>query len=48
MIAGKWTWAEGERHGATTERTKEHIDFAAEHGFSGVLVEGWNEGWNGN
>ncbi|MDD3643777.1 MAG: glycoside hydrolase family 97 catalytic domain-containing protein, partial [Candidatus Krumholzibacteria bacterium] len=23
-------------------------DFAAEHGFSGVLVEGWNLGWDGN
>lgn len=47
MIAGKWSWAEGEIHGATTERAKEHIDFAAEHGFSGVLIEGWNLGWNG-
>lgn len=47
MIAGKWSWAEGEIHGATTERAKEHIDFAAEHGFSGVLIEGWNPGWNG-
>ncbi len=47
MIAGKWSWAEGEAHGATTARTKEHIDFAAKHGFSGVLVEGWNVGWNG-
>ncbi|MDH4069764.1 MAG: glycoside hydrolase family 97 protein [Ignavibacteria bacterium] len=33
------------RHGATTERTKRYIDFAAEHGFGGVLVEGWNIGW---
>ncbi len=33
------------RHGATTERTKRYIDFAAEHGFDGVLVEGWNVGW---
>lgn len=33
------------RHGATTERTKRYIDFAAEHGFDGVLVEGWNIGW---
>ena len=48
MIANKWTWAEGPRHGATTERTRETIDFAAKHGFSGVLVEGWNKGWNGN
>ncbi len=32
-------------HGATTENTKRYIDFAAKHGFDGVLVEGWNEGW---
>ncbi|MBX2990781.1 MAG: glycoside hydrolase family 97 protein [Bacteroidetes bacterium] len=33
------------RHGATTERTKYYIDFAAKHGFDQVLVEGWNVGW---
>ncbi|WP_363318493.1 glycoside hydrolase family 97 catalytic domain-containing protein [Algoriphagus sp.] len=33
------------KHGATTENVKKYIDFAAEHGFDGVLVEGWNEGW---
>ena len=33
------------KHGATTENVMRHIDFAAEHGFDGVLVEGWNEGW---
>jgi len=33
------------RHGATTERTKFYIDYAAKHGFDGVLVEGWNVGW---
>lgn len=33
------------RHGATTKNTKRYIDFAAEHGFDGVLVEGWNIGW---
>jgi len=32
-------------HGASTENVKKYIDFAAEHGFDGVLVEGWNEGW---
>ncbi len=47
MISDKWTWAEGPRHGATTARTKETIDFAAKHGMRGVLVEGWNKGWNG-
>lgn len=33
------------KHGATTENVKKYIDFAAKHGFDGVLVEGWNEGW---
>lgn len=47
MIRGDWTWAEGPRHGATTARTKQYIDFAAKHGFRGVLVEGWDKGWNG-
>ncbi|MBQ7157357.1 MAG: glycoside hydrolase family 97 protein [Bacteroidaceae bacterium] len=32
-------------HGANTTHVKEYIDFAAEHGFDAVLVEGWNEGW---
>jgi alpha-glucosidase len=47
MISGEWSWAEGPKHGATTARTKQHIDFAAKHKFGGVLVEGWNKGWNG-
>ena len=33
------------KHGATTENVKKYIDFAAEHGFDEVLVEGWNVGW---
>ncbi|MCC6411159.1 MAG: glycoside hydrolase family 97 protein [Saprospiraceae bacterium] len=33
------------KHGATTARVKTYIDFAAKHGFDGVLVEGWNTGW---
>ena len=33
------------RHGANNENVKRYIDFAAEHGFDQVLVEGWNEGW---
>lgn len=33
------------RHGANTEKVKRYIDFAADHGFDQVLVEGWNEGW---
>ncbi|HMX88491.1 MAG: glycoside hydrolase family 97 protein [Saprospiraceae bacterium] len=33
------------KHGATTARTKKLIDFASRNGFDGVLVEGWNIGW---
>ncbi len=33
-------------HGATTEYTKKYLDFAAENDFVGVLVEGWNIGWD--
>lgn len=33
------------RHGANTANVKKYIDFAAQNGFDGVLVEGWNEGW---
>jgi len=41
------SWATGPKHGATTANTKRYIDFAAKHGFRGVLVEGWNPGWDG-
>ncbi|QIL20382.1 glycoside hydrolase family 97 protein [Thermomonas sp. HDW16] len=44
----KETWATGAKHGATTANTKRYIDFAAENGFRGVLVEGWNIGWDGD
>lgn len=33
------------KHGAKNANVKKYIDFAAKHGFDGVLVEGWNEGW---
>ena len=33
------------KHGATTANVKRYIDFAAKNGFGGVLVEGWNVGW---
>jgi alpha-glucosidase len=42
------TWASGPRHGATTANTRRYIDFAARNGFRGVLVEGWNPGWDGD
>lgn len=51
MHVGKATWQKkaasnaDSKHGANTENVKTYIDFAAKHGFDGVLVEGWNEGW---
>ena len=48
MHLDKKTWASGPKHGATTENVMRHIDFAARHGFGGVLVEGWNVGWDGD
>lgn len=33
------------RHSANTTNTKRYIDFAAKNGFDGVLIEGWNVGW---
>ncbi|QYJ84594.1 glycoside hydrolase family 97 protein [Shewanella mesophila] len=42
------TWGSGDKHGATTKETKRYMDFAADNGFAGVLVEGWNTGWDGS
>ncbi len=46
MHVGKANWplANG-KHGANTANVKRYIDFAAQHSFDGVLVEGWNQGW---
>ncbi len=48
MHLGKYTWGSGPKHGATTVNAKRYIDFATRHGFAGVLVEGWNKGWDGD
>lgn len=48
MHLEKYSWSQGAKHGATTENTKRYIDFAAANGFDGVLVEGWNIGWDGD
>ncbi|WP_040664460.1 glycoside hydrolase family 97 protein [Nafulsella turpanensis] len=46
MHLDKSTWdMKSGRHGATTENAKRYIDFAAENNLGGVLVEGWNTGW---
>ena len=48
MYIGEWTWAPGERHGATTEHAMQYIDAAVRLGISGLLIEGWNDGWEGD
>ncbi|MBV8503674.1 MAG: glycoside hydrolase family 97 protein [Paucibacter sp.] len=48
MHLGKSTWGSGPKHGATTANAMRYIDFAAKNGIGGVLVEGWNKGWDGN
>ncbi len=46
MHVGKANWdLASKKHGANTENVKRYIDFAARFGFDGVLVEGWNQGW---
>lgn len=46
MHIGTMSWGSGEKHGAKTDHVKKYIDFASKNGFSGVLVEGWNIGWD--
>ena len=48
MHINTMTWSSGPKHGATTANTRRYIDFAAANGFGGVLVEGWNVGWDGD
>jgi hypothetical protein len=46
MHVGKANWdLASKKHGANTENVKRYIDFASRFGFDGVLVEGWNQGW---
>ena len=42
------TWGSGPNHGANTEKVMKYIDFGSKHGFNGLLVEGWNKGWDQN
>ena len=48
MHLGSQSWASGPLHGATTANAKAVIDFASAHHIPGVLVEGWNKGWDGD
>ncbi len=46
MHVDKSAWGSKPVHGANTANVKRYIDFAAKYGFPGVLVEGWNIGWD--
>ncbi len=48
MHLNKSTWGSGDKHGANNANVKRYIDFAAKKNFGGVLVEGWNLGWDGD
>jgi alpha-glucosidase len=48
MHINTMTWSSGPKHGATTANAKRYIDFASANGIGGVLVEGWNVGWDGD
>ncbi|MFV3129352.1 glycoside hydrolase family 97 protein [Niveispirillum sp. KHB5.9] len=48
MHLEKSTWGSGPIHGANNANVKRYMDFAAKYGFTGVLVEGWNKGWDGD
>jgi len=48
MHLGTQSWSSGPSHGATTANARKLIDFAAANGFGGLLVEGWNTGWDGD
>lgn len=48
MFVGEWTWAPGERHGATTEHAMQYINSCRNLGITALLIEGWNDGWEGD
>jgi alpha-glucosidase len=48
MHLNRSTWGSGPTHGANNANVRRYIDFAAKYDFGGVLVEGWNQGWDGD
>jgi alpha-glucosidase len=48
MHLEKSTWGNGPKHGANTANVERYMDFAHKYGFTGVLAEGWNTGWDGD
>ena len=45
MHLGIYSWGKDHRHGATTERALQYIDFAAANNIDAVLFEGWDDNW---
>lgn len=48
MFIEQFTWASGERHGATTANAFRYINACKKLGIPALLIEGWNEGWDGD
>lgn len=48
MFMGKFTWESGEKHGATTANAFRYINACKRLGIPALLIEGWNEGWDGD
>jgi len=45
MHIGKYTFWESPTHGASTQISREHIDYCKKFGIDHLLIEGWNKGW---
>ncbi len=48
MFIGYFTWASGEKHGATTGNAFRYINAAKKFGIPALLIEGWNQTWDGD
>lgn len=48
MYIQKYFWGLGEKYGVIIENIMMYMDFVVKYGFDGVLVEGWNVGWDGD
>lgn len=48
MFISHFTWGSGPKHGATTHNAIRYINAAKQLGIKALLIEGWNEGWDGD
>ena len=48
MFISHFTWSSGDKHGATTANAIRYINAARDLGIRGLLIEGWNETWDGD